>query len=230
MKKHLVFLWFLAILGGLAVLPYAYQAGVLSKEIPVSKLVLISVIKSGIVYAVILWLCSLLIPKTDLKPFRTGDPVKRIILPALIAGVAVGFTLFALSKTVFQNSIYAKAAFPSSWRGILASLYGGINEEILLRLFLFTLIYFLLSKLCKSKGVVFWAANIFVALLFGIGHLPAAQAIAPLNAYEVSRILVLNGIAGLAFGWLYVMNGFYTAVLAHLITDIVVHGILFPIS
>jgi membrane protease YdiL (CAAX protease family) len=49
----------------------------------------------------------------------------------------------------------------------------------------------------------FWTAIILVALLFGLGHLPATSAMTPITQVLVVRALVLNGIAGIAFGYLY---------------------------
>jgi membrane protease YdiL (CAAX protease family) len=69
----------------------------------------------------------------------------------------------------------------------------------------------------------FWAANILTALVFGIGHLPATAAIAPLSAVVIARALVLNGIAGIAFGWLYWQSGLEAAMLANFTADLVLH-------
>jgi hypothetical protein len=49
----------------------------------------------------------------------------------------------------------------------------------------------------------FWTANILAAVLFGLGHLPATAALAPLSAALVVRAIVLNGTGGVVFGELY---------------------------
>jgi membrane protease YdiL (CAAX protease family) len=46
-----------------------------------------------------------------------------------------------------------------------------------------------------------------------------------LNPLVITRALVLNGLGGLAFGWLYWKQGLESAMIAHLSTDIVVHVI-----
>ncbi len=108
--------------------------------------------------------------------------------------------------------------------GLLASFYGGIVEELQLRLFLMTLVVWIAAKLRASpRAAVYWLALLLAALLFGAGHLPAAQQIWGLAAVVVSRTLLLNGIAGVVFGWLYWKRGLEMAILAHFSADIVLH-------
>lgn len=109
--------------------------------------------------------------------------------------------------------------------GLLASFYGGIGEELLLRLFLMTLLVWLLSKFngSRPRALHFWIGIILAAVLFGAGHLPAAAEIWPLDALVVTRIIVLNSLAGLVFGWLYWKQGLESAMLAHFSADLVLH-------
>ena len=117
---------------------------------------------------------------------------------------------------------------PPAWQGFLASFYGGIVEEVMMRLFLLTLLAWLGSKLSHTADgrpttIILWAATIITGLIFGIGHLPAAAAIGiQLTPLYVVRTLVLNGV-GVIFGWLYWRRGLESAMLAHFSTDIVVH-------
>lgn len=118
----------------------------------------------------------------------------------------------------------ATSAAGASLAGLLASFYGGIVEEVQLRLFLMTLVAWLLARLGGSRADwVFWVAIVLAALLFGAGHLPAASKIWPLDAVVVSRTLLLNGVGGLVFGWLYWRQGFESAVLGHFCADLVLH-------
>ena len=70
---------------------------------------------------------------------------------------------------------------------------------------------------------VFWAANFAAALLFGLGHLPATAALAPLSAALIIRAIVLNGTAGIVFGALYRRYGLEWAMASHFGVDIVAH-------
>jgi membrane protease YdiL (CAAX protease family) len=62
---------------------------------------------------------------------------------------------------------------------------------------------------------VYLVAIVIVALLFAAGHLPAAMAIAPLTTPLVLRILLLNALAGLVFGWLFWRRSLECAMFAH---------------
>lgn len=118
----------------------------------------------------------------------------------------------------------ATSATGASLAGLLASFYGGIAEEVQLRLFLMTLVAWLLARMSGSRaGWVFWVAIVVAALSFGAGHLPAASKMWSLDAIVVARTLLLNGIGGLVFGWLYWRQGFESAVLAHFCADLVLH-------
>ena len=66
-----------------------------------------------------------------------------------------------------------------------------------------------------------WAVNLIVAILFGLGHLPATAFVFPLTSLVVTRAIVLNGLGGLVFGYLYWTRGLEASMLAHLCADIV---------
>ena len=69
-----------------------------------------------------------------------------------------------------------------------------------------------------------WTVNVITAVIFGLGHLPITIALGlPLDAFIVTRAIVLNGIGGLAFGWLYWTYGLESAMIAHFSADIVLH-------
>jgi len=70
---------------------------------------------------------------------------------------------------------------------------------------------------------VMWAAIVITALLFGAGHLPTTAALLPLTPLVIARALLLNGLGGLVFGWLYWKRGLLAAMLAHFSTDLVLH-------
>lgn len=150
---------------------------------------------------------------------------------AVLLGLAAGAVILALAALGDGflpepvNPPAQTAAAVSAWNGLLASFYGGIVEELLLRLFLMTLLLWLVARLRGSAPppAAFWAAIITAALLFGAAHLPAAAHIWGLDATVVARTLLLNGIGGLVFGWLYWKRGIEMAMLAHFATDVVLH-------
>lgn len=222
-KKRFVFLWLACIVGAWSLIPYLMRANMVPQSMALGKLFLICTLQAALVYGILLWLTYRLLPRTDLAAFPKVS-FKRAFLPAIVLGILAGLLIFVLEKTLFQNSVLAKIHAPA-WTGALASIYGAINEEVLLRLFLFTLLYFLLRKICKTqkRAGLLWSVNILVALLFGLGHLPAAFTIIQPSAFETFRILLLNGIPGVVFGWLYWSRGFYAAAAAHFCTDLMIH-------
>ena len=99
-------------------------------------------------------------------------------------------------------------------------LYGGITEELLMRWGLMTMFVWAGTRVVGNQQgepdpAVVSAAIALTALLFGAGHLPVAAKVAPLTAPLVARTLVLNGIFGVATGWLYWQRSLEAAMVAH---------------
>ena len=225
--KIFILLWVGCILGSWALIPYILSLQITPPSITFGTLFFSITIQAVLIYALILLLCALILPKTDLNPFSISDVKTQILIPGITFGLLVGSVVLILNKTLFASSLLVIGESPPAWQGALGGIYGGINEEVLLRLFFFTLVYFLLGKLVGflnlKRSVLLWVANFIAAIVFGLAHLPAAMKLIPLNWMEISRILLLNGIPGLLFGWLYWSRGFWTAALAHLVGDLVLH-------
>lgn len=228
-KRLFLVLWVLCIFGSWSVLPYMRYLGIVPSSVSFAKVFLLSTIQSIVFFGIICWLSYFLVPKTDLSPFSADRPLRRIIYPGIIAGIAVGLIIYLLDITIFKSSLLS-GVHPPAWTGLLASFYGGINEEVLLRLFFFTLLYFLFRKIFKFQAqnrlFFLWLTNAIVAIVFGLGHLPAAFKLVTPSSFEVFRVLLLNGIPGIAFGWLYWSRGLWTAMGAHFVTDLVIHAFL----
>ena len=183
-----------------------------------------------------------------LESWLAGKPdwglVRRFILPAIVAGVLAGVAILVLDQFVFgpplraelkqlpsSLSTAASLAGPPAWQGFLASFYGGVTEEILLRLFVLSLLAWLGRFVNRTAAgrpglAALWVANILAAILFGLGHLPATAAAGlPMDALVITRAVVLNGLAGLVFGWFYWTFGLEAAMVSHFSGDIVLHVI-----
>lgn len=223
-NKNIYFLlWIGCIIGAWSLFPYMYYLGIMDSLDSFVTLFLLCTAQAAGFYGLALWISFLILPKTDLKPFSLSQPWSNIIFPGLIFGTLAALTIFSVDKIAFPDSNVANIPTPPYWAGALASLYGGINEEVLLRLFLFTCVYFILTKTGKNRSLLLWITTIITALIFGLGHLPFASQMISLNGFEIFRILLLNGIPGIIFGWLYWSRSFYTASLAHFVTDIFLH-------
>ena len=155
---------------------------------------------------------------------------KRSLTVTLILSVIAGI-IFSLDPWTFGNlidGIKESTAAGMTVYGIIASiLYGGIIEEILMRLFVMSLIAFLISKICYKKceeipAKVFVIANIVAALLFAAGHLPATLVtFGELSPMLLFRCFLFNGGFGMLFGWLYRKHGLHYAMISHATVHIV---------
>lgn len=114
------------------------------------------------------------------------------------------------------------------WKRQLAGLFhGGIVEELLFRLFLLSFLAWSVSSVFGLQArpfinEVFWTANIVSALLFGLAHLPSSTALGGvLTKKEIALTILLNGFAGLVYGYLFWQSGIEAAMLAHMSTHVV---------
>ena len=157
---------------------------------------------------------------------KTQPWLLAVACGALAAIAVLGLDpLFAAAMPAPLHPLPAQPAGAHAFAGFLASFYGGIAEEIMLRLFFVTLLAWGLSRFTGGR-VAAWQlvlAVLVASLAFGAGHLPAAAKLWPLDAIVVSRTLLLNGIAGLVFGWFYVRHGLESAIVSHFSADLVLH-------
>ena len=95
-----------------------------------------------------------------------------------------------------------------------------------MRLGLMTLLVWIGARLTRASvpgPAVVWTAIVITALLFGVGHIPTTATVLSLTPLVIARALLLNGIGGIVFGWLYWKRGLVAAMLAHFNADIVLH-------
>jgi membrane protease YdiL (CAAX protease family) len=122
--------------------------------------------------------------------------------------VLVGVAILLLDLWVFAPRLAGAgsdtaALQPPAWQGLLASFYGAIPEELLMRLGLMTLLVWFGARLTRSavpSPAAVWTAIVATALLFGAGHLPTTAAMLPFTPLVIARALLLNGIGGVLFG------------------------------
>lgn len=77
----------------------------------------------------------------------------------------------------------------------------------------------------KPTLLALWLANILAAVIFGLGHLPATASLVKLTPLLIGRAILLNGILGVAAGYLFWQYGLEAAILAHCTADLVLHVI-----
>ena len=247
-KKIYITLLGASIISIIAVIPYAFtlQADILKlSPLPIPVLAIISIIQSSILFAIAIYLGLKLSNKIGLglpvlesyfKSKKIEPNLKSIFLTSGYYGILAGvliiifdfvFKYLGVSITLGMNQI------PPLWQRIIASLYGGISEELLLRLFFMSLIIWLLSKIMRSKteitknNFIMWFAIILAAVSFGLGHLPITSNLTDLTSLVILRAIILNGVGGVIFGWLFWKKGLESAMVAHFTADIVILAI-FP--
>lgn len=241
-KKLFFVIWSLGLLSVLAILPYLFevQAEVLATApFPPPVIALLSIVQSAILLFIATALGLLLARKVGftfpvLELLLSGKSAtihwKHVMALPVVLGMITGLLIysgdyiFASFGVVIDNS---DATSVHMWKKFLASFYGGIAEEILLRLFLVSLFVWLLAKITRrldplSHNWLVWTSIIAAAVLFGIGHLPATALMTALTPLVIARAIALNGVAGLIFGWLYWKRGIESAMIAHFCTDIMI--------
>ena len=254
----LFFILFAAgMLGGVAILPYALALNPTTMDTireklassgksisPMFLVALNTVIQTVVLTGIAVFAGLLAGPQVGLglpviQAALLGQPVAGLILGFLpvtiLVGICSALVLVGLDRYLFMprlpevfRQVSGRIAL---WKRLLTPLYGGINEEILLRLFVMTGLAWLIGLVWKSPDGsvavgVLWLANLLAALLFGLGHLPATAGITRLTPLVVTRALVMNGLAGLVLGFLYMTYGLESAMLAHACLDIVMHVIV----
>jgi len=244
--REFLILWAAGALGVVALLPYTLtlQAPILENmppmPIPLAALIAIQIGQNAVLIAIAVGLGLLLArrvglgaPLLEARLAREAvrQRLRAILTPSILAGAAAAVVIILLDLMVFASvmpPVAPAGVNPPAWQGFLASFYGGITEELFMRLFLMSLLAWLLGLVWrKAPGQpadgAFWIANLGAAILFGLGHLPMTATLVPLTGLVVLRAVMLNGIGGVIFGHLYWKRGLEAAMLAHFSADIVLH-------
>ncbi|HJR81445.1 MAG TPA: CPBP family intramembrane glutamic endopeptidase [Anaerolineales bacterium] len=254
--KVFFILWAAAIFGVVAVIPYSLelQGNALENlDLPISLpvLVAIQVAQNALLFGLLIIVGLLFASRIGLgAPILEArvqgetamDQIRAILPVSIIVGVIAALLIIGLDLAIFQpallrelgesaNFLSLDNAQPAAWKGFLASFYGGIVEEILLRLFLMSFLAWVGKFVSHTHdgfptSAVLWIANILAALIFGLAHLPATATLIPLTPLVITRAILLNGLGGVAFGWLYWKRGLEAAMVAHFSADIVLHVLL----
>ncbi|WP_338472400.1 CPBP family intramembrane glutamic endopeptidase [Niallia sp. XMNu-256] len=173
--------------------------------------------------------------------FEKGKKViinRHSLALSLLFGAITGFILVGADKFYFQQNIpqLASVTPETSITGMFAGIfYGGVFEEVLMRLFIMSLFVWIINKVI-TRGIdsipnwVYGVSIVIAALLFAVGHFPATiMYFGELNSTIIFRSLLLNGIGGLFFGYLYWKKGLEYAIFAHMFAHISVQLLFYPI-
>lgn len=246
MTAFLIF-WIAGVVGAVAIIPYQFQMMKVKMEEerrnnpdkkipPTPVLMLANVFQTAILLGIGAYVGTRFAPKVDLHWYMVdywlnGNEIPYsvpvMITVAFVVGLAASIFIIVVDLGFAKKMPKYNIEFPSRKQSLLASLYGGISEEILTRLFIMTLVVYLSSLL--GLGVAsYWIGILVASLLFGVLHLPAAtQAIGKTNIVIV-RTIILNAVPGIIFGYLYWQYGLEIAMIAHFAGDIGLHVLFGP--
>jgi membrane protease YdiL (CAAX protease family) len=232
-----------SLLSVFAVLPYVLTIqGELIRQanIPVIIIILAQFIQSTILFSLTIFFGLLLahkiafhlpvlealVAKKDFKKI-----LKNISSISIILGIITAISIYATDKlfSLQGSAISTSENFAPIWQKLLAAFYGGITEEILMRLFLMTLFIWIgmkLAKRTKPTNFVIVISILISAIIFGLGHLPITASLTQITPLIITRAIILNGIGGVVFGWLFWKKGLESAMIAHFTTDIFLLTIL----
>lgn len=198
------------------------------QSVPLGAVVAASVIQSGLLLALAVWAGVALsrqvglgapVFEAALSGNNACSGLKRQLAPAGIVGVFVGGLLVFLTRIAPPELLALSQNIEIPVAAKL--LYGGVTEEILMRWGLMTALIWLPWRLVQKRvgpprTSYVIGAIVAAALLFGIGHLPAAAAMgANLSPSVVAYIVVGNTVPGVLFGFLYWRYGLEAAIIAH---------------
>jgi hypothetical protein len=160
-------------------------------------------------------------------PSRPGRQRVRLAGLSLLAGVLLGALLLAalIAFASVEPSLRARFAgrlAEPAWRPWALGFESSILEEVAFRLFAMTVVAWVAARFVKRAGAVLGIGLAASALLFALAHLPAWAAATHATPGLVAGVLLLNGLGGLLFGWIFWRWGLPYAMLCHFAGDVVI--------
>jgi hypothetical protein len=228
--KHLLLFALAGLVGGflagldlLASYPREIQEQILAQGMSETTLAIVTGIQYA-VYGLVLGVIGIILAKkiglwNDSFSLKAKPLVITVILLVICGILFVGIDYLVFGKLIppVADSYLVK---PTVATVLGAMILGGVVEEVMLRLFMMSLIAFILLKLfknCDEKGreIILAISNIASAMLFAAAHLPTTAILFGITPVILIRCFLLNGGFGLAFGWLYRKHGIQYAMIAH---------------
>lgn len=235
--KIYITLLVLGLMSVLCVFPYVLtiQKDVFDKVgAPIGVILIAQLIQTFILFSVIIFLGLFFTKKIGfrlplIEAIAGNDKylpaLKRIAIKSALYGVGTAAAIY-VTDTLFTGmgvAITTHERVAPVWQTLLAALYGGITEEIVMRLFLMTFLIWLGMKMCrrdKHLNSHVYISIILTAVIFGLGHMPITASLTAITPLVVTRAIVLNGIGGVVFGWLFWKEGLESAMITHFTADI----------
>ena len=230
--KYIIFLAICGLIGGCFTGIYTLQS--LSPELlnealgevdSVEILYLVTAIQ-GLSYAVVFGLIGKFLAK-KIGLWNKIEFSKKSVVEMVLVTILGGIIFIMADQLIFNNfSDIIKNSYEAkpTIENIIASIiYGGVVEEVMLRLFFMSLVAVIICKVTKKEinDKILILSNVIAAILFAAGHLPATAIMIGITPMIVFRCFLLNGGLGLVFGRLYRKYGIHCAMIAHIGVHIV---------
>lgn len=203
----------------------------------VNALIVVTAVQTMIITFITAFLGLKIARKVNLKLNFKFDK-KSFMLAAVIA-VVMGLIIGLSDKFIFIKymTVESNAAYEiSSMRLATSVLFGGVCEEVNMRLFLMSLLVLILWKVFartktsdKIPKWIYVSSIVMAALIFAALHLPATLSGVGTSTPIIVRCFVSNGVAGLGYGYLYWKKGLAYSISSHVMTHVFTQLILFPI-
>jgi len=170
-----------------------------------------------------------------LESWTAGEPVRERVISALkislVIGPGVAVLKYLLDLLVFSPFVPATLSQlreASVLFRLAIPFQQGIGDEIIYRLFLMTVIVWIIWKAQGLKGAsprewVYWA-GILLAGLVAVA-VPLLQGVTGPAMVQYAAIILAGAIP---FGWLYWKKGIESAILAHFVSSVVL--VLFTLA
>jgi membrane protease YdiL (CAAX protease family) len=230
-KNNLLFSLFLILFGLLGgYFTSLYSVEILSEYLleetiaqvgSLDAVILISTLQVALIYSLLLGLIGKSLANrigTWQDSTIEAKPLVSVLLVSVIGGAAmilVDLYGFGALNQQIADSYLAK---PTLNYFLSSIFYGGVIEEVMIRLFVMSLLAFIFMKISKNdeaSDANLILANAISALLFAACHLPATAQTLGLDALIIARCFIMNGAYGIIFGRLYRKYGIGYAMLAH---------------
>ena len=226
--KYFIFLAIFGLVGGYFTALYSIQS--ISQELLEEAILQVGSIEVVIIittlqsfgYALILGIIGKMIAK-KIGLWRKMIFEKKGNIELIIVSFIGGAAFVLLDNCIFSNfseAVKNMYAEKPTFEYIMASItYGGVIEEVMMRLFLMSLLALIIQKAAKKEKIndkILIISNVIVAILFTAGHLPATYTMmSPVTPMMIFRCFLLNGGFGLMFGRFYRKYGIHYAMLGH---------------
>lgn len=158
----------------------------------------------------------------------SGHQPLRLWAASVGWGLFVGIAVQALDRLLspawsegWRSLVQAPPDMAGS-RLVVGLLYGGLAEEIIARWGAMSLLAWALLRVLgpAHARLALGLAVALSALAFGAAHLPLLAAQVELDEALLARTLLLNGLGGVVYGWLFCRHHLEAAMAAHAATHL----------